>query len=496
MKSKYLYGLISCLIISFSSCEKLLDVELQGDYTNATFYQTEEHAILAINSTYQLCSFTTSENNLWVFGDVASDDAVKGGDPGDRSDIAYINDFVHNPDNGEIELIWKHYYEGIVRANNVTSYVPNISMNEETKEQIVAEAKFLRAYYYFHLTNIFGAIPLKTAAITNYEDLNIPASPVETIYAQIEKDLKEASAVLPVSYDENENIGRATKGAAIGLLAKVYLFQEKWQPALDNADAVVQLGIYNLMPIYSQNFNVSDKNNSESVFEIQHLENQVPALGSLLNQAFSPRTLGGYSFNAPTQNFIDEFEMVPVDSVYDPRLDYTVGRVGQNWVNGEQFEPIWSISGYLQRKHVQPASEVPIGDGNLNYTFMRFAEILLIKAEALNELNRGTEALIPLNQVRKRARECYTYDTELEGYDGTVPDQLLPDITNSNTSYLRTAIQHERRVELGFEFHRFYDLMRYGKTIADEALNYTNFNYEDHRYFPIPQSEVDKNSEL
>ncbi|MCK5171486.1 MAG: RagB/SusD family nutrient uptake outer membrane protein, partial [Bacteroidales bacterium] len=411
--------------------------------------------------------------------------AVKGADAGDRSDIAYVNDFAVNPDNGEIESIWKHYYEGIVRANNITSYVPDIDMDEELKQRIIAEAKFLRAYYYFHLSNIFGAIPLKTTTITNFEDLNIPVSSVEAIYAQIEQDLIDASAILPVSYDID--VGRATKGAALGLLAKVYLFQEKWALALENANAVEQLGIYNLMPIYSQNFNVLDKNNSESIFEIQHLEEQTPFLGSYLNQYFSPKPKG-YSFNAPTQNFINEFELTPVDSVYDPRLDYTVVSAGQNWVDGELFDPLISITGYLQKKHVNPPSEeAPIGDGNLNYTFMRYAEILLIQAEALNELNRGAEALTPLNEVRKRARECYLYDTELAGYTGTIPDQLLPDITNTNTSSLRTAIQHERRVELGFEFHRFYDLMRYGKNTAEQALSNTNFNYENNRYFPIPQ---------
>ena len=147
MKSKYINGILFFLVVSFISCSDMLDVELQGEYSNTTFYQTKEHAILAINSNYQICSFTNTANNLWVFGDVASDDALKGGDAGDRSDITYINDFAVNPDNGEIESIWKHYYEGIVRANNVTYYVPDIDMDEELKQRIIAEAKFLRAYY-------------------------------------------------------------------------------------------------------------------------------------------------------------------------------------------------------------------------------------------------------------------------------------------------------------------------------------------------------------
>ncbi|RLD63897.1 MAG: RagB/SusD family nutrient uptake outer membrane protein [Bacteroidetes bacterium] len=494
MKLKYKYGILFFLAVLFNSCSDMLDVDLQGEYTNNTFYKTKEQVLFTLNATYQICSFTSTNNNLWVFGDVASDDAVKGGNSGDLSDITYVNDFNVNSDNGQIESIWKHYYEGIVRANNVIYYVPNIKMDEKLKQRIIGEAKFLRAYFYFNLTNIFGKIPLKTSPINNVKDLSIPVSPIEDIYNQIEQDLIDASTVLPTSYDAT-NIGRATRGAALGLLSKAYLFQKKWALALENADSVEQLG-YSLMPIYSQNFRIPYQNNTESIFEIQQLSGQSPALGSYLNQYFSPKPIGGYAFDAPTQNFVDEFE-VTQDSVVDPRLDYTVGRKGEKWVNGENFDPSWSVTGYLNKKHVEPKAETPIiGDGNLDYVYMRFAEILLIKAEALNELNRCAEALIPLNKVRKRARECYLYDTTLVGYNGAIPNKLLPDISNTDQSYLRSAIRHERRVELGFEFHRFFDLMRYGKNVAEQALNNTNFNYEQHRYFPIPQSEIDSNNQI
>ncbi|MBE9469491.1 MAG: RagB/SusD family nutrient uptake outer membrane protein [Bacteroidetes bacterium] len=493
MKLNYKYWILFILAILFNSCSDTLDVDLQGEYTKETFYKTKEEALFTLNATYQICSFTSTNNNLWVFGDIASDDAIKGGNSGDLSDASYINDFDVNSDNGQIEAIWKHYYEGIVRANNVISYVPNIEMNEDLKQRIVGEAKFLRAYFYFNLTNIFGEIPLKTKPINNVKDLSVPVSSVEDIYKQIEQDLTDAIAVLPISHDATD-IGRATKGAAFGLLSKVYLFQENWKLALDNADSVEQLG-YSLMPIYSQNFQISHQNNSESIFEIQHLSAQSPALGSFLNQYFSPKPIGGYAFDAPTQNFVDEFEVIQ-DTIFDPRLDYTIVRSGKKWIDGEDFDPAWSVSGYLTKKHAEPKAETPIiGDGNLNYVYMRFADILLIKAEALNELNRSAEALVPLNKVRKRARECYLFDNSLVGY-GVIPDKLLTDITNTDKSYLKSAIRHERRVELGFEFHRFFDLMRYGKNIAEQALNNTNFIYEQNRYFPIPQSEIDSNNQI
>lgn len=484
---------LSMMMVLFVSCTDYLDVELEGEYTSSSFYKTKEHAISAINSTYQISAFNTSNNNIWVFGDVASDDAVKGGNDGDQSDIGFVNDFNVNADNGAIEALWKHYYEGISRANNVIYYVPNIEMDIDLQTQIIGEAKFLRAYFYYHLSNVFGEIPLKIGPALTIEDLNKPKSTVVEIYAQLEKDLSEAAEALPVSYPASE-VGRATKGSALGLLAKIYLFQEKWDLALQAANNVEALG-YRLMDNYSHNFDLSFENNSESIFEIQHLGGQVPFVGTYLNQYFSPKEVNGYFFNAPTLDFVNEFELT-AEQVVDPRLDYTVARQGHKWVDGTEFLPEWSpATGFLAKKQVQAISENPIGDGDLNYTFMRFAEILLIKAEALNELNRSTEALIPLNDIRKRARESYLYDIELSGF-GDIPMGLLPDFTNTNQSSVRNAIRHERRVELGMEFHRFYDLMRYGKIYAEQALKDTGFNYIQHRYFPIPQSEIDTNTKI
>jgi len=479
--------------MSSVSCNKFLDTELVGVFTSATFYKTEDQAISAINATYQIAAFNSTNNNLWVFGDVASDDTVKGGNDGDQSDISFVNNFNVTNDNGAIGLIWKHYYEGISRANNVIYYVPNTQMGESLKSRIIGEAKFLRAYYYFHLTNIFGKIPLKTEPALTIDALNVPLSTVEQIYNQIESDLIDASGVLPLSYASSDS-GRATKGAALGLLSKVYLFREKWSLALNAANEVEGLG-YTLMPFYEDNFDGQHENNQESVFEIQHLENQVPFMGSYLNQYFSPNVLNGYFFNAPTENFVKEFE-ITANLVVDPRLDYTVGRVGHKWVDGQDFNLQWSpATGYLDKKQAQSVTDTPIGDSNKNYTFMRYAEVVLIKAEALNELGRSSEALVPLNRIRKRARESYLYDTNLSGY-GTIPDNLLPDITNTSQNFLRGAIRHERRTELGLEFHRFYDLMRYGKSYSEQALSNTGFNYNQNRYFPIPQSELDTNTNI
>jgi len=478
-------------ILLVSGCAKFLDEEMQGIYTSATFFKTDDHASLALTAAYQPMAFTNIQNCLWVFGDVASDDAIKGGNPGDQSEIEFIDQFSYTRDNGFLLNIWRRYYEGISRANDVIHRLgPDVT--PALRDRFVAEAKFLRAYYYFHLVNIFGEVPLKTEPAYTSADLHVPVSPVNAVYSQIESDLLDAAGILPESFPGQE--GRATKAAALGLLAKAYLFQGKYSDCLGAIDDLDLSASFTLLDVYGKNFIAMYKGNSEAVFSIQHLTGQTPFMGNVLNQWFAPQEENGYFFNTPTQDFVDAFE-VTSEEVVDPRLDYTLAREGSTWINGEPYDPAWSPTGFTQKKHLQPLNEIPKGtkgDGDLNYTFMRYAEVLLMKAEALNELNRGAEALTPLNQVRKRARESYLYDESLPGF-GNVPVNLLPDITVTGQNQLQEIIRNERRVELGFEFHRFFDLMRYGKTYAEQRLSEASFNYDQHRYFPIPQNELDIN---
>ena len=485
---------VLALLLGATACSDFLQEDMEGTYSNASFYKTESHALLAVNGIYNTVSFVSSDNALWVFGDVVSDDATKGGLAGDQSDIQFLEEFNYSANNGYTEKIWKRYYEGITRANYLLYYADGIEMDETLKARVVGEAKFLRAYLYFNLVNIFGPVPLKKTPPITDNDINVPVSPVAGIYAAIEQDLTEASQVLAESYTGSD-LGRATRGAALGLLAKANLYQGDWQATVDAIAQLEALGIYALQSVYKNNFLDSTQNNNESIFEIQHLSGQSPKLGSALNQWLGPVKYNGYGFDVPVDNFVNEFEATS-DGVTDPRLDYTIARPGTKWIDGVDFDPSWSATGYLQKKHEQPKSEEPvIGDASLNYVYMRYADVLLMKAEALNELGRTDDALAPLNAVRKRARESYLHDTALDGF-GTVPVELLPDVTNIGQSGVRAAIRHERRVELGFEFHRFFDLMRYGKSVAEEALSGTGFSYEANRYFLIPQSEVDANAQI
>jgi hypothetical protein len=490
--------LIIILFSTVTGCKKILNQPILGQYQTGNFFTSDANAILSVNAAYSPLTFTdASSNAIWVLGDVASDDAIKGGNPGDQADFANIDVFNINPTNSAVEAVWRRYYDGIFKCNVVTDGLnaANTAVSATVKSQVIGQAEFLRAYYYFNLTVAYGPIPLHLKVETP-EEAQKPVSTQAQIYAQVEQDCQAAAAVLPVSWG-SADVGRATKGAALALLAKTYLFEQKWALAASTAQAVDALGVYSLLPLFSDNFRAATKNNAEGVFSIQHQSGLVPFQGNNLNVWFAPRSIGGYGFFYPTQALVNNFEKSP-GGVDDPRLDYTVARAGHPYFDSA-FDPTWTTTGYLSKKHNQPLSEIPQnikGDGNLNYQAIRFAEVLLIEAEALNESGNSAGALIPLNRVRKRARESYLHDSTLPGY-GTVPAGLLPDIAVTDQSQLRDIIRVERRSELALEFHRFFDIIRYGQAYATAAeSDQPLFNFNTNKFFPIPESERQTNLKL
>jgi hypothetical protein len=491
--------LIGSCVIAGLNCTKFLNKDIQGVYPADQFYTTSNAAVQAVNEAYVELTFTNATTNpLWVFGDIASDDAASG-NPAASQDAATIDNFSFSTTNSHLSNEWGNFYEGITNCNLVLANVPSIQMDSALRSRVLAEARFLRAWYYFMLVNIYGEVPIVLTPLTPAQ-MQIAQSPAKLIYEMvIEPDLMAALKVLPASYT-GADVGRATAGAAAALLAKVYLYQEKWDSSLNYSNLVISSLQYSLMNIYSQDFDALHKNNQESIFEVQMIGGQNPNVGNSLNQWFAPQIVGGYYCDAPNPNFVNEFEQTD-SGVFDPRLDYTVGRDSMLWNNGDFFLSSWSPqTGYLTRKYQQPLSQAPIiGQGSSDYLAIRYADVLLFNAEALNELGQMSAAIIPLNQVRKRARESYLYDSTLNGF-GTVPQGLLPDVPAISQIQLRTAIIHERRMELGFEFHRFFDMMRYGAnpnlgpTYVNPLINrdgVSGFSYSANSTFPIPQSEKD-----
>lgn len=471
---KILYIVLCCCL--FSSCESFLTEDIKGTQTSKTIFQTEEDANLALTGIYNNLSFTTSSNFIWVFGDVASDDAVKGGSAGDQSDIGYINDFNIKTDNGVLVTYWQFAYEAISRCNNLIHGDFGSDVDNKIKESFIAQAKFVRAYYYFNLVNIWGQVPLRLEP-NSPANVNLSLSEVNLIYEAIDKDLREASDVLPV-VTTTANAGQVTKGAALGLLAKSKLYQKKWGDCIQVITTEIQpLNIYELEEVYSDLFKLGAEDSKEVLFAVRHLSNQGPGVGNSLNQWFAPSVEGGYYFNAPTDSYVASFDEKTIYNETDPRLDASIGRPGEPWLNDNVFQEEWSVTGYLVKKYNQPLSEVSAGakgDGGLPYLYMRYADVLLMLAEAYTQSNNLDKAVTPLNLVRNRA--------DLSNINPTTKEKML------------TTIYLERRRELGFEFHRFFDLMRWGKDIAQQALGSNFFWSEPRYYFPIPQSELDANT--
>ena len=479
-------------------CKKFLDKDLLGKTTPDKFFTSDANAQLALNSAYAPLSFVSGASNaIWVLGDVASDDAIKGGQPGDQADFDAVDQFNILPTNSAVEAVWQRYYDGVFKCNVVLDGLAdgNTSVSDATKKSAIAQAKFLRAYYYFHLAVCYGDIPLHLKVETP-EELQSPALSQDSIFRQVEQDCLAAAGDLPASA-RGGDLGRATQGAAWALLARTYLYHSAlanhYQLAAQYAQKVVDSKQYSLTKVFWDNFDATKKDNTEAIFTVNHITGNQPILGNELNAWFSPRSLTGYGFFYPTQDLVDNFE------AGDPRLDYTVGSEGHPYFD-KPFDRSWSTTGYITKKMIQPLSQVPIGkknDGSVNYEAIRYSEVLLTLAEALNESGNSADALAPLDSVRIRARESYLNDPSLPGY-GTIPAGLLPKVTTTDQAQLRDAIRKERRSELALEFHRFFDVIRYGSAYATSMLSKgaSNFNYDKNKWFPIPQTERDTNKKL
>ena len=470
---KLIYIVVLATIGCATSCSDFLNEQLKGSYTSSNLYTTPANATEAVTGIYN----SLYGNTLWIFGDVASDDAVKGGNPGDQPAMVSIDDFSATSDNGALATFWQSTYETIARANNAIYYIAPMNIDVTLRNRLVGEAKYLRALSYFNLVNIFGKVPLKLLPQLTSATINVPLSDVTAIYAQIEKDLTEAVAVLPATYTTEK--GRVTQGAAYGMLAKVDLYEQKYADCLTNIQALENLHQYSLLSNYSNLFKAGSEDSTEVIFAIRYIQSTVSP-GDILTVDFAPLIEGGYAFDAPTQSFVDAFTDSTVTKTVDPRLDASIGRDGMPWFNNMTFSASWSeATGYLVKKYDENMiAGIPLDQSAVPYIYMRYADILLMKAEALNELNStgAASAAVEVNKVRTRVN--------------------LPPTTAVNQTDMRTVIMNERHKELGFEFHRFFDLMRWGQSVAQAALG-PNLKWTAPRfYYPIPQTELDTNSAL
>lgn len=456
------------VLATMASCNDYLDIPVEGAVDASNFFKTEADAVVATNAIY---SFLRSWENSafpyqFVFG-VPADDVVKGSNPGDASFINAYDQFTYTASDEGVRGYWIGQWQAVNRCNQVLTNVPAIEMNAASKTRMLAEARMLRAYFYFNLVRIYGAVPIIDTLKETYN--TIPRSSVEQVYNFIISDLTSAAADLPQTYGASEQ-GRVTKGAALGLLSKVYLYKKDWQKAYDTSNQVIAMG-YSLDPDFNHLFRIAGEFGSESVFEV-NCECSSQFGGSQYAEVQGVRNQFGWGFFTPSQALENAFEPG------DIRKELTILRNGETTPEGDVIamgDPN-SVTTFNQKIYVpssQNNSACAYGSRQ-NIRILRFADILLINAEAANELGNTATAITNLNKVRTRAQ--------------------LAGTTATNQTSLRTAIWHERRVELALEGDRFVDLVRTGQ--AATVLAPYGFKAGKNEVFPIPLDAINQSSGL
>ncbi len=506
--------LIAALGLVASGCDSMLDIEPQGEQTSSNFFLTSSDANRALAGVYAAAqqqkrlTYQGAPEFLagydMVFGDIAADNAFKGGESqNDQADIDNVQTFTVNPNNLYVAKMWSSLYEVVTRANRILNRVPDIDMDPDEKERILAEARFLRAYAYFYLLQAFGMDSDHAAnngpGIVIVEDVveigtaDKDRSPEPVVWEQIEADLSAAIDVLPTKSSLSaDQYGRATEGAAKALLVKAHIFQEDWPAAEPLALQIITSGEYSLEPDFASIFTVEGEHGSGSIFEINYatLENEVEGYFGNVYQA--SRSTWGFGFKNPTQNLVDAFDS------NDPRLDATVIFDGEQMPDGTVVDGGASRSGYHNEKIWIPQNRVNavlgIGDfaGPSNVRFLRLANVYLWHAEAANENGNPDDALESLNAVRARARDT-------DDNPNNDPSGVLPDVTVQDQDDLRDAIYRDRRLEFAMEDLRFFDLIRQGRAadvLGPGGSFPTGFIAGTHERMPIPQREIDLSNGL
>lgn len=477
----------------FFGCDDFLNIDPQDSLTSSGFYQTENDAISAVNAAYD--AFQTLNYygfNLPVLTNVSAQDAVKGGfGAGDRSGYLEFANYTVNESNTRSKEFFQTAFGGINRANqvldNITPVQTGPNMSEVVKNRVLGEARFLRALNYYNLASAFGGMPL-FESVPKVDSEPIPRATKEETWNFIIRDFEAAAGLLPDNYNAGD-LGRASKGAARAMLARIHAARGEYAIAKTYIDQVMTSSAgYDLAPTYAENFGETGNNNLESIFEIQYSHgttslNVWSGTGDWNSNQVSRYTApqeaptpaeGGWAFMQPSQDLVDDYESG------DLRLDATVYQdgdpIGDGFFTPNETSHAGNAGQYGNKKYTTVNSDGTGGQGAaINYKVIRFAEILLLKAEVENELNAGvpSSALEALNRVRTRAGL-----TEVNATNNPGLDQVM----------LRDIILHERRIELAMEGVTFFDFNLRGLGVQ---------MYGDHGFeagdelFPIPASEIE-----
>ncbi|KAA0992309.1 RagB/SusD family nutrient uptake outer membrane protein [Dyadobacter aurulentus] len=465
------YLILTVMLMLSVSCEDNLKEEPLSFLEESNSFNSPADATSALNAVYDRLKGIYGMTMIDL-ADLNSDECEVREDNGGGNEI-HKNLF--NSGTRLFDTFYTNSYTLIDRANRVIANVPGIAMDTKLRDQIVGEAKFLRALAYFNLVQAFGDIPLVTVVSNDVVNVEMPRDPVEKVYQQIVADLLDAEKVLPAKYTLATETGRATVGAAKSVLAKVYLTRKDWANAAAKAKEVIDAATYSLVPDYRDVFLPEKENGPEHIFSVQY-SCVLPTYGSGMAESFA------IYFSYPINLTGGSYQVIPAHvASYQPG-DYrkTVTVIEEKTIaNGTVVK---SRTGPHMDKYWDPLA-CGAGRARNNFIVMRYADVLLMYAEALNEAGTATaEAYAAINQIRARARN---------GGAATV----LPDLKNLTQAQFRESVYQERSWELCFEGHRRWDLLRTGRYIPQmQKIGVTA--EERHLLYPIPVQEIDVNPAL
>lgn len=466
---------ISIFVLSaglFIGCSKdYLDVKQTASIstTDLALFNNDAGAATFVTSIYSKFLDWNMSTFSWIgMTSIASDDADKGSSPGDTgTDKDLMDALTYNSSSLSIGEVFGANYEGINRCNQALDILPKLDQaNPALRTRLAGEAKFLRAFMYFTLVKAYGGVPIVDHLPNPSSDadltMQLTRKSTAECYAFIESDLNDAIAALPdkSAYAPSEK-GRASKGAAYALLAKVNLYEKNWQKVVDNCNLVTG---YSLVSDYASQYKLAGKNDAESIFEISGVGSN-PAKGI---QGYSAcqgaRGAGGWGwgFNTPSLSLVNAYEPG------DVREAATIIFAGTTLYDGRVVPTTVENPRYNYKAYSSAYTDGWETDASIKY--LRFAEVILMKAEALNELNSTSAAIPLLNQIRNRAG--------------------LANTTATTQADVRTAIWKERRVEMAFEHDRFFDLVRTGQAVAAFAIDGKTFVAGKNELFPLPQAFI------
>ena len=483
MKLKYNLIAIALLGFSFSSCSDFLEQNPQTDLSENDFYKTADDILSAVNGAYSSLQEGDIYGNWYVFGEIPYDN-TRNQLSGSVTTQNELDQFYIDTQNSMIASFWKAAYKVINRTNTVLGRIDGIEINAELANRYKLECKFIRALMYFNLVRVYGDVPLVLKEISISESYDILREPKENVYNQIIADLKEAQG-LPVSYSTAED-GRATQGAAKALLADVYMTLHKYAEAETILAEIINSGRYSLLENtpgslnidgYKNVFSPVNHNSKEGIFEIQFLKGGYGE-GSNYANNFAPENsgtnvvaVGGTGGNnIPEMDIYNAYEEGDLRRDFSMSLGYYDNRKNNEWV---------------ESRYVCKFMDVPYqnNDASNNYPVIRYADVILMYAEALNQNGKTAEACKYLNMTRRRGF----------GYQTTETSPV--DLQTTDKAQFALMVEQERRVELAFENHRWFDLIRTGRAV--EVMKSKGFSLnETNLICPIPQKQIDVNPKL